>query len=260
MFEKLARSLASSLGLSSPPNGEENPYTLKSRAEILAVLGDVMASGAFLTLQFGEASDRLLTRLLAVNDGGLVLDYGPDEALNRRALASRGQTFHTQQHRIQVHFDTSGLKRVSFQGRPAFQAPLPGSLVRLQRRDNFRLVIPSRQQVKCVFPALAGGAFRGTEAAVLNISNGGVAIIAPPRGLVLALGSTHRNCRITLPETGDIRTTVQVRNVSELQGKGSQQGKRIGCQFMDLDKMSVTVIQRYILENEREARARETGL
>ena len=260
MFFKAAKALASQLGFSSAQVEEEDRFILKSQREILFVLREVMKDGAFVTIQFGHAQECLLSTLLSVSENALVLDHGASEPLNRKALASNKLLFISKHHRVKIQFSCTGMRSVTYEGRLAFQVSLPGSMIRLQRRENYRLLTPGYRPVKCLFP-IGEGRFPQTamEATVLDISNGGIAVLSPPRGVVLSVGSVHQNCRIVLPDAGNIHASVQVRSVSNLPLKNGDQVKRIGCQFRDLDTASMNIIQRYILENDRERRAQEAG-
>ena len=260
MFLKAAKALAAQLGFHAGENGDEDRFILKSKREILFVLKDVMKGGAFVTVQFGKAQDSLLSTILAVSDQSMVLDYGAVEAMNQKALASGHLVFASKHHRVKIQFTSTGMRTVMHEGRPAFQIPLPDSMVRLQRRENYRLLTPSHRPVKCLFPLGEGGFPQSAaEATVLDISNGGIAVLAPPRGVVLNVGSAHQNCRIVLPDVGNIHASVLVRSVCDLPLKNGSQVKRIGCQFRGLDAMSTNIIQRYILENDRERRSQEAG-
>ena len=240
------------MGFSQEAIEDENRFVLKSRQEIHSVLKDVMKSGAFVTVQFGPARDSLLSAILAVEERAIIVDYGASEALNQKALSSDRLVFIGHHHRVRIEFTLPGMRTVMFRGRPAFQIPFPETLTRLQRRENYRLATRSLRPVKCLFP-LGEPRFpqETAEAAVLDISNGGIAILAPPRGLVLSVGSSYPNCRVVLPDAGYIHTSILVRNVSSFPIKSGNQVKRIGCQFMDLDKAATNFIQRFILENER---------
>ncbi len=241
---------------------ESKKYILSSRVEILFILRELMRKGALITAYFNDGSDYLLTTLLAVEDNGtLLLDYGADAEMNQKALASEKVVFIANHDKVKVQFSRPNLQPVNFEGRPAFRTTLPESVMRLQRREYYRLTTPSSRPVKCLIPVhTEKGPLRDVEAMVLDISNGGVAVIAPPDGLTLKVGSTLADCRIVIPDMGTIFTSIQVKNMFDVTLKNGTHVRRAGCQFSHLDGAAMALVQRYIIRVERDRRARETGL
>ena len=241
---------------------ESKKYLLNSKLEILFILRELMRRGALITAYCNEGSDYLLTTLLSVDDNGeILLDYGANEDMNQKALASEKVVFIANHDKVKVQFTRPGVQQVNFEGRPAFRTTVPESVMRLQRREYYRLVTPSSRPVKCLIPVhTERGPLRDVEAMVLDISNGGIAVIAPPDGLTLKVGSTLEDCRIVIPDMGTIYTSIQVKNIFDVTLKNGTHVRRAGCQFTHLDGPAMTLVQRYIIRIERDRRARETGL
>ena len=262
MNKKAKSADPASLKFEMVQTAESNKYLLSSRIEILFLLRELMRRGALITAYFNEGSDYLLTTLLSVNDNGqLILDLGANEEMNQKALASSKLIFIANHDKVKVQFSRPGVQQVSFDGRPAFSTTVPEAVMRLQRREYYRLVTPSSRPVKCLIPVhTERGPLRDVEAMVLDISNGGIAVIAPPDGLTLKVGSTLEDCRIVIPDMGTIYTSIQVKNMFDVTLKNGTHVRRAGCQFSHLDGPAMALVQRYIIRIERDRRARETGL
>jgi flagellar brake protein len=236
-------------------------YLLHSPSEIVFVLRSLIAAVDRITVHFNEGRDFLLTSVLAVDEAGLTLDYGSNDEMNQRALAADKLFCVTSHERVRVQFLLRKLDRIAgSDGRPAFHAALPESLLRLQRREYYRLTTPIVRPLKCVVQIDGPNGPQKIEVNVIDISGGGLAIMAPPAGRVFEPGMEFHNCRIELPEVGSIVSTLQVRNLFDVTLRNGAQLTRAGCQFVNLPGPMLTLVQRYIIKVERERKAREAGL
>lgn len=237
-------------------------YLLRSKNEILFILRDLLAGTDHLTIYFNEGRDFLLSVLLEVDEHGLTLDYGGSADTNARALTAEKLFCVTTHDKVRIQFALRGLWRIDFQERPAFRAALPDSVLRLQRREFYRLTTPVAHPIKCQIPVMTEGGLSSMimEANVVDISGGGLAMMAPPEGLIFSAGAVFENCRIELPDVGVVITTLEVRNVFDITLRTGTQVARAGCQFARLPGTMLTLIQRYIIKVERERKARETGM
>lgn len=251
----------SSLKFEMVQTSESNKYILNSKLEILFILRELMRRKALFTAYFNEGSDYLLTSLLAVEDDALLLDYGANEEMNTKMLASSKVVLIANHDKVKVQFSRPGVQLVKFEGHPAFRTTIPESVMRLQRREYYRLTTPTSRPVKCYIPIHGErGTQRELEAMVLDISNGGIAVIAPPEGLILKVGGVLEDCRVVIPDMGTVFTTIQVKNLFDITMKNGTHVRRAGCQFSHLDGPAMNLIQRYIIRIERDRRAREAGL
>lgn len=237
-------------------------YLLHARKEILFILRAMRDKGDLITVYFNQGKDFLLTALLDVTEAGMLLDPGSNAEMNRRALESDKLIFIATHERVKIQFTVRGLAPAQYQGREAFRAALPAELLRLQRREFFRLATPIIHPLLCVVPLkAAGGAPATLEAVVTDISGGGVALVLPADAQGgFETGSLYERCSIELPEVGRISASLRVCNRFESMLPTGAKSTRIGCQFINLPASMLTLIQRYIMRIERERKARESGL
>lgn len=246
----------------NPGMDQEDPvysqYMMHTRAEIGQVLRAISRQTEMVTAYFNHGQEFFLTAIADVdpNQGRLIVDCGADEAVNARALAAGKILFVTSQDRVKVQFSVSRLERIQHQGKPAFRAPFPAELLKLQRREYYRLAMPMGSPVVCVIPEAGNGRL---EVTVADISVGGVGLSGFPMVMALEIGQQFANCRIALAEEGTIASALEVRNIQELTLRNGTQVKRAGCQFIDLPPVHQAMIQRYIIRVDRERRALVRG-
>ncbi len=233
---------------------DASKYLIESRKEIAFILKAIMQKGERVTAHFNQGSDLILTTLLDVDldSNRVVLDYGASETLNRKVQDARKIIFITAQDKVRIQFTVPHVQKISWEGEPALQISLPDSLVKLQRREYFRLSTPISKPLSCVFPLEDG---RKVSLTIVDLSIGGIGVVNPPAGFRFEIGKTYQGCHFVLPDTGTIVTTLQIRNAFEITMKNGTHTMRAGCMFVNLPGTMQSMIQRYIIKLERERRA-----
>jgi c-di-GMP-binding flagellar brake protein YcgR len=237
-------------------------YEVASRREIVALLRQIAEKNQMVRLLIKGESDVCVTSLLHIDpDGGLVvLDRSINREQNERIVAAPKVMCETSLDKIRILFQLNNLGAVQWQGGGALRASIPATLIRLQRREYYRMETPVTNPVRVTIPlpAEAGG---GTAVFPLaDISCGGIAIIDNKMQLSTVIGASYPNCRLELPEIGPITTTLQIRNSQDVPLLNNKTNRRIGCQFVDMSRANLAGVQRYITKLERERNARLAGL
>jgi c-di-GMP-binding flagellar brake protein YcgR len=244
-----------------PEPGEYSQFMLRTQAEILMILRGLCERVAQMTVFFNAGRDMLLTTFAAVENDHVVLDYGPSNEMNRKALEAEKHFCVTTLDKVRIQFILRRFDQVEHDGRTAFRCALPDEVLRLQRREFYRLLTPIIRPLKCLIPIpLPDGSKYLHEAGVFDISGGGVGLSTPPREIPFTTDSLFPDCRIELPETGTITGALKVRSLFEIVLRSGTRVQRAGCEFVDLPNPMMTLIQRYIIKVERERKARESGL
>lgn len=239
-------------------------YLLHTRAEIVSVLRSLIQKRSLVSAYFKQGQIFLLTSILDVLPASneLVFDCGRDETINRQALLAGKLVFTTTVDKVKVQFILKELAETLRSGRPAFRAALPDKVLRLQRREYFRLATPVAKPVKFVtLLARPDGTSLVAETSLLDISAGGIGLMATP-GLseLLPRGSLLRDCKMTLPDEGLLVANVCVRNKFDVTTRGGSRYIRVGCEFVALPGARMSMVQRYITRVERERKARLSGM
>lgn len=246
---------------------EQNDYSrylLYSRSEILFILRSVIQKGCMLTVYFDNGRHFFLTTLLAISEDGdwLYFDPGGDAEINRLALAAKKFLLTTMVDKVKVQFSIAGLQTTQAGARKALAGRTPETILRLQRREYYRLSTPIVNPLKC---ALAiprpDGSPIAMELTVLDISGGGVGLQMPTElAGRLEAGALLVDCRLNLPNEGLLTTSLSVRNSFNVTTKTGQNYLRVGCEYVDLPGTRLSMIQRYITRVERERKAKAAGL
>lgn len=254
-------SAASAVTVELLSSDEYSKYMLETKNEMLPVLRGLIDRVAQVTMFFNEGKDMVLTSVIKYDDDKLYLDMGASSELNQKALQVDKLFCITQLEKVKIQFLLRGLKRVEIDGSPAFSALLPGSMLRLQRREYFRLSTPITRPLNCLVNlTLPDGSRQKLEAAVADISGGGLGLVHLPLTTPMEPGMELPNCRIDLPEVGIITATLRVCSMMEAINRSGTKTKRAGCEFVKLPGPMLTLVQRYIIKVERERKARETGM
>lgn len=249
-------------GAPEPQDAEQARYLVESRPEIAALLRAMQRKGTLVTAFFHGGSDFILTSVAHVEPalGHVVIDQGADAAANARAASSSHVIFVAHHDKIKVQFSAAVLRPIRFAGRDAFLLPFPESLLRLQRREYYRLLVPVTRPVKCVIPATGKAGEETVELTILDISCGGVAVIERGAGPGLEVGTLLQGCCIALPGVGAVVTDLVVRSSLEVTLRNGVSRRRAGCEFVGIREGDRNLVQRYIHHVERQSKARLSGL
>jgi c-di-GMP-binding flagellar brake protein YcgR len=239
-------------------------FLLHSKSEILAILRALMQKGAMITVHFDKGRSFLLTSIIALNADNrtLTLDFGSNDEMNRKALSADRLIFTALIDKVKVQFSLGSVSQTQNDGRPAFLARMPETLLRLQRREFFRLSTPVANPVKLnATLRCADASMVCVELPLMDISGGGIGLLAPPdQAPLFQRGDTLNECKIMLPDEGMLVASLCVRNLIDLTTRNGSRFFRVGCEFVNLSAARLTLVQRYITRVERERRARQNGL
>jgi c-di-GMP-binding flagellar brake protein YcgR len=228
-------------------------FKVDHAGEIERILSGVMAKRALVTAYSENNRDFLVTSLVAVDMPGkaIYLGAGNDPVLNEALVSSKVVSFNTAHDQVRVLFTTPGLTLTTLEGEPVLKAEMPKELLRFQRREYYRLPTPMTNPVKCLIEVKNSI----LETTVLDISIGGVGVLAYTEDLGLREGDTYHGCRLSLPDAGSYLVSLHIRAIYEPVERNGVVTRRLGCQFIDLAPSVETDIQRYIIRVERERRA-----
>jgi c-di-GMP-binding flagellar brake protein YcgR len=233
-------------------------YMLNSKGEMFSVFKTLVEKTAQVSMVFNGGKDMVLTSLISYGDKGLVLDMGGSADMNRKALDADKIHCVTQIDKVKIQFTLSGVANTQADGRPAFMSGLPNGVLRLQRREYYRMTTPIVRPLKIAVPfKMPDGALSMVVINVADISGGGIGLVGVPEKTPLEIGMQLANCKLELPEVGVAMINLVVRNKFETEVRTGGKTKRAGCEYVKLPGNMLTLIQRYIIKLERERKSRE---
>jgi c-di-GMP-binding flagellar brake protein YcgR len=242
------------------PGDKYSQYLLTSKNEMFAVCRGLSEHVSLISMVFNGGQDMVLTTLISWGENGMLLDFGASREMNEAALKADKLFCSAQLDKVEIQFILRGVKRVVADGRPTFHAQLPDSILRLQRREYFRLLTPIVNPLRCRLRCNdASGSSIALSAPVVDISIGGVGLSGLPADLPLETDMQFADCGIDLPEGGSIVTTLKLRWLADVVSRSGVPSKRGGLEFVRLSHAMSSLIQRYITRTERERKARDSG-
>ena len=246
------------MNLESTSSADNSQYLIHAKAEIVYVLRAVMQKTELVTAYINQGNDFVLTSILEVDpdSDSLILDYGASENSNQKALKAEKIVFATTQDKVRVQFVATRMESVNFKGREAFRVKLPKELLKLQRREYYRLTTPVANPIKCLITISDGGK---AEVTIVDISVGGIGVVCYDQAIELEPDTVYEGCRIVLPEIGTVITNLAIRTTFEVTLKNGNVSKRSGCEFVNISGGMQAMIQRYILKLDRDRRAKLAG-
>lgn len=235
-------------------NEIEERFLITGKTAIQFMLAGFGRDREAFTVRFGAQHEQFLTTLLDVqaDKQRLILDCSGSAETNRGFLNSEKNLFVGRPAGIQVQFSTGPAIDVNYQGAKAFAVSLPKTLLRLQRREHFRIDTPRVKPLQ-FFGRLPNGELLNLPANDISVSGIGLVAGALPEGL--AVGQRLDNCRFSLPEdANDLFLGATVCHLTELEARSGHRQWRVGLRFDPLPPADENRIQRYIVRVEHERR------
>ena len=238
-------------------------FRITARREILSLLRALAQRHQLISMTPIGSSESVITTVLHVDDatGTTVVDMAPGATATQRILDSEQVMFETTLDSIRMMFSAPKVDTCLFEGRPALQIPIPAGLVRLQRREAFRVPTPVATPVRCTIPILDkdGRIMIEVTMPLRDISAGGLALIDEKFQIDNAVGKIFTGCRLNLPGS-PVMVSLEVLNSTDFSLHTGKQMRKHGCQFVTPSNAVLAAIQRYITKLERDRNARANGM
>jgi c-di-GMP-binding flagellar brake protein YcgR len=234
----------------------EERYFLLGRMEILSVLNELILRREPVTVYFNGGRDFYQTTLLEARPDALVFDLSGDAEINKRLPGSASCIFVSSINGIRVQFAASQSGRFSWGGSDAFWVPLPERMVRVQRRESYRILLPVAKPLMAKLCAGDGSVLGEWPGHDLSVGGLGFSTIgAPP----LEVEQEIARLQLALPGQIAIDCAAQVRHVTPMSERQDGIRYRVGVSFTDLAPATAVAIQRFITRVEHQRRGQDGG-
>ena len=243
----------------TPPSPLDNAedhgrYSMESRTEIIFRLRELAMGGEMIAAYFNQGRDFILTTLLEVKPDHeiFIYDYGANDDLNQRLVQSEKIIFVGNPNGVRMQFTCNAARKIKYGGRSAFISNIPRQMVRMQRREYYRVSIPLSKKLQCTIPNHKG---ERLVVPVRDISVGGVSLVGDDNFADAKSLDKIKRCRIILDDFGEINCDLEVRHVAQFTKRSGAPETRLGCMFMGITPVMQAMIQRYMVHLEQERRA-----
>lgn len=227
-------------------------FRVGHEAEIAALLVQLRNSGTPVAMVAPDGSS-VTGRLWSLDAAAGRLHFGVDAdapSLHTLLAADEGVAVASLQQ-IQLQFPLSGLTLVRGADDATLQADWPESLVRLQRRESFRLKTSGRAAPTLTMrhPSMPDMTL---DLRILDVSIGGCALLLPADVPELAPGIRIASVRVQLDLETRFEGGLLLHHISAFEG--AEGPRRIGCAWDELEVAAERALQRYILATQKRQR------
>jgi flagellar brake protein len=237
-------------------DGEDiEAYRITAPMEIGAVLRMLAQRGTFITIYVNEGRELILSRILDVDIKGktFIFDVGGNAGVNQALLSSTRSLVVAIPDGVKVQFAVAVVRNCQHQGRPALTAAFPLDLIKLQRREYYRLLTPVARPYRCQL-MFENGVHEWLN--VHDVSLGGVGAWVPAKfKQSIEKGHIYNEVPFDFGPAGMMKLNFEVRSLRQLEQRPGQFAWMMGCQFVNLPRQTEANIQRLMAQLEAERKA-----
>jgi len=233
------------------PSPDDTRYLVTNRLEIIRILNTLVEQGNLVSAFFHGGNEFLLSAVLHIDakTNKVYMDYSASNMMNERILFSDKIIFLSSQDGVKIQWTTTAIESCIFEGYNAFRIDLPSDVLRLQRREFYRLPTPVINPIMCSVPLSADFTM---HVPVKDVSAGGICLALQDLSYPIELGKEVQGCKFELKDIGLVETALKFQSISEVTLKNGTKSMRVGCEFINMRAGTQSMVQRFIMRLERE--------
>lgn len=231
-------------------------YIMHNNREIQSTLHKLSERHAIVNAYLNEHVS-LVTTILDASLTHVIIDVSQDESINKKILERQSLMCLTYEDKIKVQFELNNAVAVKYDGQPAFKCDLPDLVLRLQRREYYRVHTPILHPVIAKYKYKVGDVEKQAETKVYDISGGGISMTGVPSDQDTSKGAVIKNCEVSLPNVGLIHVDFAIQYSVQIEQKPGYFTTKIGAQFLNVRDKDIMIIQKYVMLVERERKSLE---
>lgn len=225
-------------------------------ARIVSLLRRMQQARTLLIVSFPQVSECFNSSLLSIQPqhGSMVLDELTPPTGHAHLLRLRTPHIQARLRGVDINFSTELLEAGVKAGIAYYRIALPSMLAYAQRRANFRARLGAGRRVPVTLETEQGQILKGY---LCDISASGLCASFGPPVVALAHGDPIPRCRIRFEPGDEVSSKMEVRFVNT----GIHSGLwRVGGRFIDIERMQVARVERYVATLDREMRKKDVAL
>lgn len=240
---------------------EDDPFAVSQKFEIQSLLQGLLDKRVLVRLDVPGHAVSIISTVLELDPkkGLVILDNASEDALNRQLLQAPSVRLQGLLDRVMIEFH-GPMHPASQGGKPALALEWPTTVRRMQRREFFRMDVPTTRPATCQIrdPGLPDGQ---VDFILANISAGGVQLI-DRAGLLASrdAGTFFDDATLNLPEVGTLDVILRLLRHDQLIQEGDRPPlELVACRFFNLASNRQITVQQYVSTLERAVLARRWG-
>ena len=212
------------------PSSADERFRVNNPVDVMGYLREAARSRILCNVRAAGHGESYLSRLFAIDDNTDALVFDTPRAPVIARLLTPGATVSIELtlHHVRIHFDASIRQIGAYQGEPSLFVAIPDAIVRLQRRENYRISVPARRSVRLTLNPEHPG-LRNLKLA--DLSCGGASITLSGTLDEYPTGKVFEHAQLSLDEDTEFIVDARVRHASALRMSGLVGELRIGLQF-----------------------------
>lgn len=233
---------------------DNEQYLKRGTLAVSGVMKDLLRFQTPLMVTFSRG--QFISRMLDADRERIIFDLGSNNLDNDAILSCSEVSISAETQGAKVEFSLAALERTTFDGLPAFSAPLPELLWQIQRREFFRISAPLEPTFYCHSEWPNGKKVRFR---LQDLSLGGIGVLvdeALPDGL--NSGDKFNKLRVELGEYGQFEVGAQLLHIGERSVVSSKNETRVtprlSFRFTAIEPLQERQLQQVIFALERLAR------
>jgi flagellar brake protein len=227
------------------PKAPKVPYDL----EVVPLLRAIQRTGGSVDVRLPDIGAQSVSAKISGVDGStgrLHLRFKDEyRALFEQAAHAECLTVHANRKNASVQFSVESPRILDDDSSLELQVDIGEQFLSYDRRRYYRLCVPLADHVRCMLSFHAEDKNVHVQVGVVDISEGGVALLCKPDLLDTTIGRRYQECRIELPGTDSFSSQIEVRNVMQHED-GGEQWVRIGCSFVGMAGVERMLIRHFI--------------
>lgn len=240
------------------PRTEDDVQVAASRLEISKFLRSIEEKKSLMKIYIQQRAVAVSATILNVDpeNSAIILEDSAEGDL-KGLHENEDVSYEITLDSARILFSSQEVSPCEHDNRPALRLSLPKSLMRIQRRDSYRLDVPVTDPATCRItpPGNAGT----VSLQVKDISTGGVSVVDNQQMLGSSTGTLYSSCQLDLPGTGTLSVKLQVMRFMNEALPFEQESRHVGCKFVDLHNSTEIQVQNYISSLERAINAKRRG-
>jgi flagellar brake protein len=226
----------------------EDTRIISTRTDIVTLLRGLSGNRSTAVFSFINSNALLSGRIARINAYFDEVIFSEEPGSDAKFPAGKASLI-TVLSSVKAQFHAERVEPTEFEGKPAWRVRIPKMVYFSERRDCLRIATPTEMPLDVHYPNPKNGESAKIALRIVDIGEGGIAIMVNPLQVEAGLGKELKNCVVSLPNIGELTFDLIVQNTTEISDASATSGRRCGCQFSNISLDGLEMIRKYVERN-----------